>query len=220
LFTRSHTDWYWYYVLPVVLGGLGAGIAWHELRRWRVPRRAWRISTSWGAVLASAMLVAVFVGVTVRARWGRGMERNPETARILNFIHEHDLHARGLLLSDWPGYVAFASDNYVVAADMLTFSRHLYERLKHSPNALQSLLVYCRRQGRPLEYVFYTGKSRWLVPTEDLRSAVLNDPRRLPALVPIGRVEFPRPPAEVIREGNHTSFAVWRLPVGGWSRHG
>lgn len=210
LFTRSHTGWYWYYVLPVVLGGLGAGIAWRELGPSLVGRSGRAIWASRGSALASACLVMVFAAVVVKGRWGRGMERSPETRRTLNFIQKHDLHNRVMLVSDWPGYAAFKSDNYFVAADMLTMNRPLYEEMRASPDALQFLLEYCRGQGRPVEYVIYSG-NRWLVPSQDLRAVVLYDPHRSPALRPIGRMRFPRPPSEVIRDGGQTGFAVWPL---------
>jgi hypothetical protein len=211
LFTRSHTGWYWYYVLPVVLGGLGAGIGWRELGPSPLGRSGRAIWASRGSALASILLVMAFAAVMVKGRWGRGMERSPETRRTLDFIRRHDLHNRAMLVSDWPGYPAFKSDNYVVAADMLTINRPLYNELKASPDALQFLLEYCRKHGRPVEYVIYSG-NRWLVPNQDLRDIVLYDPHHYPALRPIGRMRFPRPPSEVIREGGQTKFAVWQLP--------
>jgi hypothetical protein len=210
LFTRSASEWYWYYILPVVLGGIGAGIVWRNLQPLFVRLIGGTSRAAWGAVLASAVIVASFSGLTFHWRWGHGLERFTGMALAVDYIHKHDLHAKGMLFSDWPGYVAFACDDYVVAADMLTANRLLYENMKASPDALKFLLDYCRQQGKPVEYVFYLGNF-YIVPSKDLHSMVLNDPRLIPERKPIGHIELSQPPSEVKVIDNKTVLTVWPL---------
>jgi hypothetical protein len=111
--------------------------------------------------------------------------------------------------------VAFRSpDNFIVAADLLTANRNLYEEMVSSPDALQTLLEHCRQRGRPIKYLLYLRTEKgFLLPRADLRSVVLHDPRQYPAIKPIGELHLPEPPVKVIRSGGRVLFAAWRLPV-------
>ena len=213
LFTLEATAWSWYYIIPMVLGAICAGIAWRNLIL-VVPQRMGSIAQArWAGNAVSTLVVALFVAATVVLRWGHGTEINPTVVRIIDFLQEHDIHHTGILVSDRPGYMAFASDNYVVAADMLTLNRPLYESMVASPDALKFLMNYCRDRHRPLEYVVYVGRT-YMMPSDDFRSLVLNDPRQRPNLKPIGRIGFPAPPLRICIDGVNVPFVVWHLPGG------
>ena len=129
------------------------------------------------------------------------------------YLRENHIEGKTILVSDWPGYLAFQTDNRIIAADLLTANVSLYERMRDAPDALHFLVAYCAALGHPIEYVIYSG-NQWLVPDAELTSATYNDPRSYPLLVPIGRLEFTAPP--VYTSGNR-GFMVWKLPPRGRS---
>jgi len=154
LYTRFDTDFYWYYVEPVVLLGLimGAGLRELDLRYRLQDGRFWR---GWrgrvGATIAGAGVLAAFATISIHCRWTDQIyERSPKPA-IADFIRAENLHQTGILVADYPGTTAFCADNCIVAADMLTANCRLYREVVSSPNALKALLSYCRQRGRPIE---------------------------------------------------------------------
>ena len=201
LFVRSHSIWAWYYVVPAVLLAL-------TVATWLPPGRIWRAALAGALVVAAAIILAKAVrpGSADAALWFPQIEGT-------RYLRENRIEGKTILVSDWPGYLAFRTDNRIVAADMLTANVPLYTRMRRAPDALHFLVAYCAELGRPIEYVIYAG-NQWLVPDADFTSITYNDPRSYPRLVPIGRLEFPAPP--VYTSGNR-GFLVWKLPPRGRS---
>jgi hypothetical protein len=192
-FVRSHSIWAWYYVLPVALMALTAAI--------QVPRGPL------GRAITSALAFAV--GALVVTKAVRSPNRDDALwypqVEALRYIDRNHLSRKTLLVSDWPGYIAFSSDNHIVAVDMLTSNRRCYEQIKASPNALACLIDACARAGKPVEAIIWMGNT-WLVPDAGLRNLVFNDPRQYPHPAPIGRLALPAPPVYTSCDGG---FIVW-----------
>jgi hypothetical protein len=83
--------------------------------------------------------------------------------------------------------LAFYTDNNVLAADMLTFNRFCFERMRKSPTALGFLIEECKRLGKPIRHIIMLG-NQWLVWDRATQKVVYYDPRRYPILHPIGRL--------------------------------
>jgi hypothetical protein len=195
LFVRSHSIWSWYYVLPVMLFALTLAIS--------IPKRP-----LWDGI-ASVAVIAVGAAVLVKAvRSSNAQDAlwypQIESAR---YVEQNRLSGKGILVSDWPGYLAFRFDNHIVAADMLTCNRKYYKQMKAAPDALAYLIDSHAHAGKPIEYVVWMG-NKWLVPQSDLQRLVYNDPRRYPDLVPIGTLSLGRGPVYSAHGGG---FLVWRL---------
>ena len=152
LYTRFATFWFWYCVQPVVLLGLTMAIGWRQLHGYlpSPQKTSWTLRSA--TMLAGLGLFAVFASASIGHHWHEC--RNPSTY-FLDFLGANNMHRTGILVNDLPGVAAFYSDNFIVSADMLTANRNLYEEMVSSPNALQTLLEHCRRQGQPIQYVMY-----------------------------------------------------------------
>lgn len=192
-FTRSHTGWYWYYVLPVTTGALGLAI-WES----RHPLRS-RTGT---ALMSLVLLAIVVASAAVRPR----RQAIPAQDAALEFVEALDLQGKAVLVSDWPGFLAFETTAKVVAADMLTSNRNFYGEMRQSPNALGFILDSHAREGAPIQAVLFLGND-WLVPNADASGVTFNDPRIYPRLHPIGQLTL-GPPTLTSHEGR---FLAWRL---------
>jgi hypothetical protein len=198
LFVRSHTMWAWYYVVPATLMGLSAAV----------------LLADRPALHSGLTLMVLLAGVVVVAKAARSSTKEealwPPQAESLRFAAAHHLSNRVILVSDWPGCLAFYTDNRVVAADLITANRPLYETIRRSPNVLGGLLERCALAGAPVEYLITMGNS-WLVPDPDRRGLVYNDPRTYPRPLSIGHITMPRDPIEVAWGGG---FLAWEVRAG------
>ncbi len=211
LFTRSHTEWYWYSVLPMMLGGLTTSIVLREIsERWLLGRPSAPMLAVASRV-GLALLAVAWIATTVRMRWHH--EPLPLKFRAeLDYMAEHRVEGASVLVGDFPGYLAFLStNNCIVAADLLTGSRPFYEAMRGHSNALEFMRDYCRQQGLPLRMIVFLRADRWLVPDEDLRAVTYNDPRTYPRLTPIGRLSFPNGPAKTLWVDGELMLAIWDL---------
>ena len=172
LFTRSHTLWPWYYVLPVTLLAISLAI----LSDW------WKAYHARAAVLAAISLAIVFSMLEKTS-----IVRSPAFPTI-EYITKEGIHGETVLISDWPGAVAFYTDNNVVAADMLTSNRFDFDRMRAQSNALDYLVSECKRLGKPIERILMVG-SNWLEWDDKTEEITYFDPRRFPVLVPIGKLK-------------------------------
>jgi hypothetical protein len=163
--------WPWYYVLPITLLAISLALAVDRWRRGYAQR-----------------LVLAFVSLAIIAAYTQ-KARLPDSPafQTIEYLKEHKIKGETILVSDWPGAVAFFTDNNVLAADMLTSNRYDFEKMRDSSNALDFLIEECRRLQKPLRHILIVGNS-WLVWDEKAQELIYFDPRRYPVLVPIGRL--------------------------------
>ncbi|HWL93947.1 MAG TPA: hypothetical protein VNT79_10470, partial [Phycisphaerae bacterium] len=176
LFTRGHTDPYWYYVQAIFFVATAIGLF---AARGRSGREASNVA---GMVILTAALVMCFV---VRPR-SIGETRQWVPA-ALGFMREQGIDESTMIVSDCPGKLAFHTTNRIVAVDMLTANRAFFEQMVASPNALRYLLEECTRAGKPVSHVFYLGGNT-LTPVEGDSAVIYTNPRA-PAEAPIGRLD-------------------------------
>ena len=179
LFTRSHTLWPWYYVMPLVLLALSLATLVSALAANTMPAPS---------VLASISLVII-------ASYAEKVAYHDSPAFLtIDCLNRKGLHGETILVSDWPGAVAFYTDNNVLAADMLTSNRFDFERMRLHSNALDYLVAECKRQGKPLKHIMIVGNN-WLLWDDKAEEIAFYDPRRYPILVPIGKLKTHYTPA-------------------------
>lgn len=196
LFTTHLTFWPWYYVVPVLtLALLGGLFVQQAFRPW--PRTA-----------ISCLLAAFFLFVYATDRVGRDRDVSAWKKTPLLMATELGIDGRVILVSDNPGYLAFHTRNSVIAADMLTGNRQLYDEMMVSENALDFLFAEAQALGRPIEYVFYTGNF-WLRPSPDLQKLVYHDPKTYPKKNPIGRRVIGEPIGSFKADG--ATFRAWKV---------
>ncbi|MFN7917532.1 MAG: hypothetical protein U0Q55_19450 [Vicinamibacterales bacterium] len=144
-FTAGFTDWYWYYVLPILLLSWSAACALRALRdSWLDP------AAQWGAV---ALLAAALFATRLHPP----DERELPGLKTLRIVRQLGIDRSVLLISEWPGTVGFYTRNEVIAADMLTSNRQLVERMTSGRNAFDVLFEEARAKGSPVQYLFYNG---------------------------------------------------------------
>jgi len=154
--------------------------------------------------LATAAALILAVGAS-SVRHAQSTISPPELASI-KFVEELGLSDETILISDYPGYIAFKTHTKVIAADMLTSNRKFYESMRRSPNALEFIADYAEREGMPIRAVVCLGNS-WLVPDRAGDAVIFNDPRVYPKLVPIGWITL-GPPVVVLGNGR---WLAWRV---------
>jgi hypothetical protein len=208
LFTREATFWPWYYVLPVVTGGVCAALALRALpsQTSAAARQPWR---RWLGRTATALLILGFVGMTAR-RWIHWEHSAVQVQATYEFVRSHGAEDQTILVADCPGYVAFKTRAHIVAVDMLTANRPLFERMRQAPNALEWLLHHCAQQGYVVTYLLHNS-THWLGLNPDLHAVTYYDPRALPRREAIGHLDLPEPPVERRQLSNGAYFTAWRL---------
>jgi hypothetical protein len=172
LFTRSHTLWPWYYVLPLVLLALSLAIL---VQRWeRFHARA---------------VVLACISLAIIAAYAEKVLQNDSPAFLtIDYIEKKGFDGETILVSDWPGAVAFFTNCNVLAADMLTSNRFEFERMRDHSNALDFLVARCNEFGHPLRHILIVGNS-WLLWDDKAEEITYYDPRYYPVLVPIGTLK-------------------------------
>jgi hypothetical protein len=194
LFTRSHTMWPWYYVLPIAVLAISMSLVaqhWH------------RYYLRCAALLVVSLLVVAAHLTKLRD------EKSPSISAV-EYVNDQSIHGETLLVSDWPGALAFYTDNNVLAADMLTFNRFDFERMREHPNALEFLVAECKRLGKPIRQIIMLG-NQWMVWDRATQKVTYYDPRSFPILHPIGEL-----PTHETPQGLETvdGIEIWQGPSG------
>ena len=203
LFTRSHTSWYWYYLLPVTVGAIAASNL-LSLANWRFLRLTTPFPLTF--VLASIFLgvAAVIAIVTVTIRWDSSVTSSG-TINALEFSAKRDIEETTFLVSDWPGYLAyFRPSSRIIAADMLTGNVSVIEEMQDSGNAIRYLFDRASELDKPIGYIIFMGNA-WLTPTPNLQCIIYKDPLRYPYPSQIGQVHLGHP----IEIDLDNGFIVW-----------
>ena len=203
LFTRSHTGWYWYYLLPVIAGALAtANLLSLTNRRFSRLTPLLRILVLNIVLLSIAATITI---VTVNIRWN-SQPQPPKYMKALEFVTKRDIQETAFLVSDGPGYFAYSRpSNGVIAADMLTGNVSVITEMKISGNAMRYLFDTASDIDKPIRYVIFMGGS-WLIPSTNLQCVIYNDPLRLPSTRNIiGQVHLGYP----IETDLDNRFIVW-----------
>jgi len=176
----SYSEWYWYYVLNVML----AAICLDSLVARIAPGR---MVTK---LVAAAIAFGGAVGLIAMRRHSQveGLLGFPPT----KFLNSAGVRDEAVLVGDTPGYIAFYSDAEIVAADFLTASREMFERIALQPNPLRALFQVYREAGHPFAYVIWDG-NRWLGASPDWRVLRLFHPKNGRDGQPFGELAMPPP---------------------------
>jgi hypothetical protein len=189
LFTTGFTTWVWYYVLPVMVCGLTVSL----LINTYLPKQ-------WNTWLARLGAAAALLLTGVNTVW----YETPASADFaLRYVQENDITESTLLVSEWPGRIAFFTTNRIIAPDMLTANRHFLADMLADANALRYLLAQAQAQGKPVAYIFSVG-GEWLRPDETLTLLNYYHPRTLDQIVGTLTVGDPL----MVNEGG----IVWAAP--------
>ncbi len=202
LFTRGHTSWYWYYLLPVTAGVLATANLLSPTNQPFIRLTPPRILVLNIVLLSIAATIAI---VTVNIRWNSEPQA-PKYMKASGFAAERDIQETAFLVSDGPGYFAYTGpSNSVIAADMLTGNASILEEMNNSGNAVRYLFDTASEVDRPIRYVIFMGGS-WLTPSTNLRCVIYNDWRQLPSeRSAIGQVHLGHP----IETDLDNGFIVW-----------
>lgn len=199
-FTVFHTLWAWYYLLPI----LAFGFTFSALLASRVGRPAIREKIG-AAILFFALL----------SRVGKLalFPPPPDPALdLIRYFREEKVEHSTIMVSDFPGYLAYFTTNRIIAADMLTSNRRFFEEMTAHPNALEFLFRDARSKGKPVEYVVVCG-TRWIEESADHTALVMRNPKLFFRMEEIGRYT-PDPSRDVRRTlpipGQEA--VIWRLP--------
>jgi hypothetical protein len=169
VYTRSSTMWPWYYVLPIVLLAVTLAILVERFQRFHAR-----------AIVLAAISIVVIAAYIEKYNLG-----DTPAFKTIDYLKRHGVSGETVLVSDWPGAVAFYTDNNVLAADMLTSNRIDFEKMRSESNALEYLISVCQQLQKPIKQVLLVGNT-WLVWDKDAGQLIYYDPRRYPVLVPIG----------------------------------
>jgi hypothetical protein len=193
LFTRSHTMWPWYYVLPMAVLAISMSL----------------LAQHWQGLHLRFGVLALVSLLVVAAQITKLDDAKSPSVEAVDYVNNRSIHGETLLVSDWPGALAFYTDNNVLAVDMLTFNRYCFERMRKSPNALKFLIDECKRLGKPIRHIIMLG-NQWLVWDRETESVTYYDPRRYPILQPIGKL-----PTRETPQGLETvdGIEIWQGPT-------
>lgn len=201
LFSSGDTSWYWYWTLDCLAGAV-AFVLWID-NRWassrQGPVRAWSLL----ALLAG-------LGLPLFAALEPPADSDPRR-RAAAMIAAHCRPADAVLVSDYPGHVAFHHpERPVFAADLLTASLPLARALlaPGAGNALDRIQEAAVVAGRALRCVVVVGTGKALVADEDDGGVIFRHPRSRQGSSPQGRWSLGPPIAQDAALG----WRVWKIP--------
>lgn len=196
LFTRSHTGWYWYSILDVFAASMFVSFFVTRMHLEKLFRN----------VALSAVMVSMLV-LAYRIFWGGEWATHGAAGQSMELVKEKTNSGDTILVSDWPGYVAYyLADRNIIAADMLTSNRRWYSEMRQYENAFDFIKLKTCASGYPLSYVLWNGNS-WLVFDNKTGELIYNDPRKYPIAYPIGSIEL-----EGYLVGVSGKVRLWRIP--------
>lgn len=190
LFTTGFTSWVWYYILPFVTLGMMVTLFAQEF----IPTRLMQWGTRGGVIIILSLTI------------GNMLVEAPTYNQTfsLDYLDENGITDTTVLVSEWPGRVAFYSRNRIIAADMLTSNRIFFDEMTRSEDAFTYVFDAANAQGTPVEYLVWVG-GRWIFPDDDFTRVEYLHPRTLDTVVgqlEVGQPDFVNPDEFV---------AVWRL---------
>lgn len=134
------------------------------------------------------MILASFCVLEVD-KYRRNSQDHPSDVAIA-FVKNNHIDKTTILVSDWPGKLAFYTNNQILAADFLTTNIKFYQEMISSTNSLTWLFNQAESSGIPIKYIFLMGNS-WLVKDTTNKEIIFNDPRSYPKPRIIGRMPLP-----------------------------
>jgi hypothetical protein len=150
LFSRGATGYLWYYLLPVTTSVLALA-----LLAQNPPRPAIRQAAGLLAGIAVLLLASYLVRSLVRTL------PISEVDRMRGYLESQGVAEATVLVGDFPGELAFTTRHRVIALDMLTANPIFVNQMVQAPNGFQYVLDIAAQQGRPVDYILYTG-GNWL----------------------------------------------------------
>jgi hypothetical protein len=190
----AYCGWNWYYVLPILTGSLGVALL---LGR----RGGERVAGLSRAAIAAALAIGA-LGLLYKVRHD---DRTEAMRAIQEYLAAPEVAGRTEFVSELPGAGAIAGSANVIAADMLTANRRLYDQLQRAPDPWGLLLSLCRARGKPLHAIVYVGGD--FVSWDEDRGLLWIDPK-VSTRRPLGTI---RTGAPVIARPE-IPFLVWRAP--------
>ena len=195
LFGRGPTSWYWYYVLPVAMTGIAAAA---------LIERAKALDRAIVYLVAFIAIVALILGLETRSV-------NHNQAAGLRIAKSLGLKEnQTIIVSDWPGDMAFESHFNVFSTDLLTTNYRFYEEMKGSPDAFQFVTDQARYSNAPVKAILVYSNTadsslKSVVADRSQTALIYFDPAKEPAKV-IGRLYVGRPAY------TDSGTSVWRVP--------
>ena len=180
-YTRFHTLYWWYYVSHIILLSFAVAL----LLKFRpVMNRA--------KTALNFCMVALFCCLLAYFRWNNPPDSGNSIAMLLNFMKQHDIKNKNILVSDIPGIISFYSLNNIIAADMITANRKFFDAMRSAPNALTYLLDYCKDIGKPIHYYLHMGTGFIALNQKPKNATAItyNDPKLYPVIKSIGTLNF------------------------------
>jgi hypothetical protein len=152
LFGRGPTSWYWYYVLPVAMAGIAAGAL---AERSEFLERAAPLAVIFVAI--GALVVGLHTQQKVNVNQAAGI-RIAQSLRLSS--------RQTLIVSDWPGEIAFDTRTNVFATDLLTANYRFYKSMTSSRNALIFVVQKAKAAGSPVRaLIVFRGSSKASIQT-------------------------------------------------------
>jgi hypothetical protein len=109
----------------------------------------------------------------------------------LDLVKDNTHAGDTILVSDWPGYIAFfLPDRHIFAADLLTSNRRWYSGMIEHGDPFKYIEASCASANSRLTHILWNGGG-WLVASPDKSYLVYNDPRQYPVLKELGRTSLP-----------------------------
>lgn len=147
-FTNNEgTTWMWYYVLPVVMGVLLLSLA----------------IKGFFHIDIQGQMAGIFIGIafcvffkyaSLPFLWN--LQPSYRANLVLTYLRENQINDSTILISDYPGEVAFFSSNHILALDMLTANQYFVNEMLAAPNDLQFILDKTALLKQPATYLFFT----------------------------------------------------------------
>jgi len=184
LFTRFHTMYWWYYVPNIVLLAFAGAIFFKR-----------PLLSTTNKFISKILLLALFCVALIAWRWDKTFadrKLQDSIQQILNYISQNNIKNTTILMSDVPGVIAFFSNNNIIAVDMLTANRKIFDNMRTSSNALAFTFDYCESLQKPVQYIilFDNVSSKFIELDRPKKTIQYYDPKVYPVKKNIGRIDL------------------------------